>query len=231
MPDHSLEAPGIELLVDTGTVPSAVANSGAQMADASSNDRSEGEGGKSLKSNSIEGDDGEGKGRGRDGNLGSDREPIDQLYDNTPPPTQHPVVRRSTRSTRRPRNTSHNSQSEIERETLPPAQKQKAAPPKKAKFTVTTCQKLLNRDEGGGLCNKDLTPETEVGKYKRCKMHRDIEAKRQQVVRQLRADTAVTEGSGKKKRESGRKRKREGGRKPQASKVCATLCSQSMCIN
>lgn len=196
---NSSEAPVAELLVEIGADPSAVANSEAPMADTIGNNRGEGEAKGGQKSDSIEGDGGDGEGRGKDSDLDSGEEQIDQLQSSTPPPALPPAVRRNTRST------SRRSQSNNQGKNPPPAKKPKAAPREKAKLTFTTCQKELTRDEGGGICDEDLDPETEVGKYKNCKTHRDIEAKKQQLCRQRKADAAVANGGSKRKREGGQK--------------------------
>lgn len=206
MSDRSLSA--LESHAKTGTDPSATANSGA--ADANSNNQGEGEG-EGPKGDSIEGNGGEGEGRG-DNDIDSGEGPIDRLQDDMPAPAPGPVVRKSMQMM---------CEVLIERKTTSPAQKPKAAPQKKPRFTVTTCQMGMKYEEGGGLCDKDLDPETEVGRYKRCKMHREIEAQRQRAVRYQKLNKA-TEGGG--------KRKREGGRKLRGSKVRATLCSQSLCV-
>ncbi|KZP02308.1 hypothetical protein FIBSPDRAFT_970159 [Athelia psychrophila] len=181
---------------NSGAAASAAANSGA--ADMNSDNQGEGEG-EGPKGDSIEGNGGEGDGRGNN-DIGSGEKPTgpqDDIpapapvpQDDIPAPAPGPVMRKRTQMI---------CEVLIERKTTPPAQKPKAAPQKKPRFTVTTCQMAMKCEEGGGICDKDLDPDTEVGRYKRCKMHREIEAQRQRAVRYLKS----TAGGGKRKREGG----------------------------
>lgn len=145
----------------------------------------------------------------------------DQLEDATPP-TQ---TRKSPRKRPTPRETG--------------ALREKAAPSKEPKYTDVTCQKLLNHAQGGGHCGKPLDPKTEIGHYRRCKEHRDLEAGKQRETRErnkIRGQTkdeetdAAAAGTDVAEPEGGTKRKRKQDSKL-APRVSTVWSMRISCIN